>query len=69
MFEQADAIAGDEVTSGTAAGMVAVGMGNDGAINRTPGVDVEIADGAVEATLGHFEEVHAQEPRDGSLTR
>jgi len=66
MLEQADAIVGNEVVRCTAPGMVAVGVGDDGAIDRTPGVDVEIADGAVEATLGHFEEMHAQEPETRS---
>ena len=58
MLEQTDAVVRHEVVGGSAPGMVAVGVCDNSAIDRTPGVDVEIADGAVEATLGHFEEGH-----------
>ena len=41
--------------------MVAVGMGNDGACYRSPGVDIKPAPGAVKAFIGKFDERHGGE--------
>jgi hypothetical protein len=38
--------------------VVGVGMGHDGAVYGAPGVDVEIAQGAVEAVGDELEEGH-----------
>ena len=43
---------------GARAGMVAVGMGNDGAGYRLPGVDIKPTPGAEKAFIGKFDERH-----------
>ena len=47
-----------EVGAGAGTCVVGVGMGHDGAVYGAPGVDVEIARGAVEAVRGELEEGH-----------
>jgi len=37
-------------------GMVGMGMGNYGIINRFPGIDIKLTFGAVDAAVGKFEE-------------
>jgi hypothetical protein len=53
-----------QVMGAAPAGMVAMGMGNDGTLHRAPWIDVEIAIGAVEAFISKMNEGHANKNAD-----
>src|SRR2546421_458024 len=55
--EDGEPLAGAEVAGAAGPGVVGVGVGDEGAGHRLPGVDVEIARGAVESAVGQDEEV------------
>jgi hypothetical protein len=49
--QDAMAVFMSQIGSGTGAGMIGMTMGNKGASNRPPGIDVEITDLAIQAAV------------------
>src|SRR3954468_21200352 len=54
-----------EVSARAPRGVISVGMGYDGTIDRLPWIDVEIAGRAVEAAVGTGQEGHVSKIRGG----
>ena len=50
--QDVEAVLGGEISLRAGAGVVGMGVGDDSSGHRAPGVDVEIADGAIEAGAG-----------------
>ena len=55
VLKNGDAIVRSQIVRGAGSSMVAVCMGNDGTIHSAPRVDIEIADGTIEATVCQFD--------------
>ena len=49
---------GGQVGAAAPGDVIAVGVGDDRAVDRRPGIDVEVTRLAVEAAIGHAEEGH-----------
>ena len=61
MFENTEAFGGGEVMAMAGAGVIGMGVGDDGSVDGLPGVDVKIAWWAEETTVGEFQNwVHGE---------